>query len=101
MPSPEAGEYTVTLSNHEVPFIESCRRRVEEQYASHPTGCGGSFDELLCFELHHGGPRGTGLTFSWLAAKWGISVSVLGELIWDHCKRLEPELEVNHEYMPP
>lgn len=31
----------------------------------------------------------TGLTFKELAHKWGISVTFLGELIADHCKKLE------------
>jgi hypothetical protein len=31
----------------------------------------------------------TGLTFKELARKWGISVTFLGELIADHCDRLE------------
>jgi hypothetical protein len=30
-----------------------------------------------------------GLTFKELAEKWGISVSFLGKLIADHCRRLE------------
>jgi hypothetical protein len=77
--------------NHEEPFIEMLRREVEQQYANRPTGCGGSFGEILCYELHT-----AGLTFTRLAAKWGIPVTVLGELIWDHCKRLEPKLTVNH-----
>lgn len=82
------------------------REQIEEQYRDHPTGCGGSFDELLCFEIHGGGGgrdengdtvRGDGLTFNWLAAKWGISLPTLGELIHDHCKRLEGP-QVNHDY---
>lgn len=83
----------------EEPFLESCRRRVEEQYAHEElsSGCiGGCFGSILCSELHHGGPNRQGLHFTALAAKWGIPVSVLGELIWDHCKRLEPLLQVNH-----
>jgi hypothetical protein len=59
-----------------------------------PTGCGASFGELLCHEIH--GPSYNlagelceqGLTFLWLAEKWGITVAQLGELIYDHCKRL-------------
>jgi hypothetical protein len=31
----------------------------------------------------------TGLTFKELAEKWGISVSFLGKLIADHCRKLE------------
>lgn len=59
------------------------------------------FGEILCYELHSQpinprmraktGNNGfeTGLTFKELAEKWGISVSFLGELIADHCERLE------------
>lgn len=49
-----------------------------------PTGCGGSFGELLCWEIHENGK-----TFIWLAERWGISVTLLGLLIADHCVRLE------------
>lgn len=82
---------------NEEPFIEECRRRVEEQYAHTKLGSGsigGCFGSILCSELH--GPSGDGLDFRSLAEKWGISLPVLGELIWDHCKRLEPQLRVNH-----
>lgn len=68
-------------------------RLIEGQYVSHPTGCGSSFDELLCYELHTGG-----LTFNWLAEKWGISLPTLGELIYDHCKGLQKDPVVNHDY---
>lgn len=77
-------------------YLGILRRRVEEQYATHPTGCGGDFGEILCWEIHT-----NGLTFLWLAEKWNIPVSILGELIWDHCKRLEDSLEVNHDYERP
>jgi hypothetical protein len=80
--------------------IGHLRQMIVGQYHDYPTGCGGSFDELLCFELHDGGPDGTGLTFSWLAAKWGISVGLLGELIHDHCKGLDPLPMVDHGYRP-
>ena len=69
------------------------RRLIEEQYEENPTECGGSFGELLCYELHEGE-----LTFICLAEKWGISLPTLGELIWDHCKRLESLPNINHEY---
>ncbi len=69
------------------------RREIEEQYESHPTGAGSSFGEILCYEIH-----ANGMTFVWLAEKWEISLSVLGELIWDHCKRLEEIPRVNHRY---
>ncbi len=74
-------------------YLARLRRLIEEQYEQFPTGCGGSFDELLCYEIHHGndGEHEGGLTFLWLAKKWGISVTALGELIYDHCKRLEDD----------
>lgn len=67
------------------------RERIERQYESNPTGCGGSFGEILCWEIHT-----NGMTFIWLAEKWGLSLATLGELIWDHCKRLEPLPVVKH-----
>ena len=69
-----------------------CRRYIEKAYIDNPTYCGACFGELLCWELHTNGE-----TFTSLAEKWGISLSVLGELIWDHCKRLEPLPKVNHQ----
>ena len=64
--------------------IEEFRSHIEDLYKKNPTGCGGSFGEILCYEIHENGQ-----TFLWLAAKWGISVSFLGEVIADHCKKLE------------
>ena len=58
---------------------------------------GGCFGSILCHELHHGAD-GHGLHFSVLADKWGIPVSLLGDLIADHCKRLEPLLTVKPDY---
>ncbi len=72
-------------------YIERIRRLIEEQYLECPTGCGASFGEILCWEIHS-----NGMTFVWLGDKWGISLSTLGELIWDHCKRLEDDPEVHH-----
>ena len=74
-----------------------CRLRylIESQYFDAPTGCGGSFGELLCWELHS-----NGLTFIRLAKKWGVSLPTLGELVWDHCRRLEAEPLVTHERSP-
>lgn len=81
-------------------IIEKFRQEIESAYSKVPTGCGGGFDEILCFELHDQpiNPRmgcktfndgnSTGLTFVELADKWGISVEFLGELIADHCKKL-------------
>ncbi len=58
-------------------YLTRIRRLIEEQY---PMG----FDEALCYEIHT-----NDLTFNWLAEKWGISVTFLGELIADHCAGLE------------
>ena len=83
------------------PAIKKFRNHIEKTYQKYPTRCGGSFGELLCFEIHTQpiNPRMqyktfnngycVGLTFKELAQKWGISVTFLGELIADHCKRLE------------
>jgi len=80
--------------------IKEFRNHIEGAYNKAPTGCGGGFDEILCYELHTQpvNPRmthktlndgfETGLTFKELAEKWGISVEFLGELISDHCKKL-------------
>ncbi|KKM83633.1 hypothetical protein LCGC14_1307320, partial [marine sediment metagenome] len=69
-------------ADHEV---EKFRQKIEKDYEAYPTGTGGSFGEILCHEIHE-----EGLTFKWLAEKWGISVTFLGELIADHCIKLEP-----------
>lgn len=81
--------------------VAEFRECIEDRYKKYPTGCGGSFGELLCYELHTQpiNPRmqhktfsdgyHTGLTFKELAQKWGISVTFLGELIADHCRKLE------------
>ncbi len=73
------------------PRIERLRCLIEEQYLKHPTGCGASFGEILCWEIHSNGQ-----TFIWLAEKWGVSLPTLGELIHDHCKRLEADPRVCH-----
>jgi hypothetical protein len=73
------------------PRVECLRRQIEEWYEDCPTGCGGSFGEILCWELHSNGK-----TFVKLAEKWGLSLPTLGELIHDHCKRMEPGPVVLH-----
>lgn len=84
------------MSSETLPPIEShierFRRLIEEQYLANPTDAGGSFGEILCHEIH-----GNGMTFIWLAQKRGISLPTLGELIWDHCKRLQEDPKVRHE----
>jgi hypothetical protein len=76
----------------EQPYLERLEQIIEQQYKDHPTGCGGSFGELLCWEIHENGK-----TFIWLAEKWGISVTTLGDLIADHCRKLEEDPWVSHE----
>ena len=83
------------------PIIEF-RKKIESRYKLHPTGCGGSFGEILCYEIHCGDQREfldyhasiakngvhAGCDFRNLAKKWGISLEFLGKLILDHCKKL-------------
>lgn len=80
--------------------IKKFRDHIEKMYHIAPTGCGGGFDEILCYELHtqpvnprmdsktFSGGFDTGLTFKELANKWGISTSFLGKVIADHCRKL-------------
>lgn len=72
-------------------YLARLRRIIEEGYKKNPTGCGGSFGEILCWEIHT-----NGMTFKWLAEKWGISVTAIGELIYDHCKCLEELPHIQH-----
>jgi hypothetical protein len=74
--------------------IKKFRRDIENTYDKAPTGCGSSLGEILCYEIHSQPvnprlPGDYGLTFKELAAKWGITVSFLGEVIADHCRKLE------------
>ena len=82
-------------------YIEDCRQAIEEQYRHTRLGSGavgGTFGEILCHELHMGDdPVPAGHHFSSLAHKWSISLPTLGELIWDHCKRLEEPPRVRHD----
>ena len=71
-------------------YLTLIRRDIVRQYKSHPTGCGGSFGELLCWEIHT-----NEMTFTKLAKKWRISLPTLGELIKDHCDRLQELPKVN------
>ena len=79
--------------NDENSYIENLRVSIENQYLANPTGCGGSFGELLCWEIHT-----NDLTFTQLAEKWGIGVTTVGELLYDHCKRMEKLPTVDHNY---
>lgn len=74
-------------------YLSTCCRLIEEQYKNSPTRCGNSFGEILCHELHT-----KGLTFAQIAEKWNIGLTFLGELVWDHCKRLDSPPNVNHSY---
>ena len=71
-------------------YLTELRKNIVNQYKEHPTGCGGSFGELLCWEFHSNGN-----TFISLAKKWGISLPTLGELIKDHCDRLQKMPKIN------
>lgn len=81
--------------------ITRFRKQIEQAYKASTFSECADFGEILCYELHSQpvNPRmriqtrnrgfETGLTFKELADKWGISVSFLGELIADHCRKLE------------
>lgn len=83
--------------------LNKFREHIEQMYQHYPTGCGSSFDEIICYELHtqpinprmtqrsFNGGYNTGLTFKELAQKWGINVKFLGELIADHCRKLDDQ----------
>lgn len=77
----------------EEPYISRLRRLIESQYIGNATGCGSSFGELLCWEIHT-----NGMTFEWLAQKWGVNLPTLGMLILDHCYQLQKDPKVNHSY---
>lgn len=67
-------------------MIKEFREHIEALYQKKELGSGGiggCFGSILCDELHS-----KGLHFKALAKKWNISVSFLGEVIADHCKRL-------------
>ncbi|KKK97391.1 hypothetical protein LCGC14_2653240, partial [marine sediment metagenome] len=46
--------------------LHTLRTAIENQYVNCPTGAGDSFGEILCWEIHS-----NGMTFAWLAEKWG------------------------------
>ena len=73
-------------------YIAYLRDNIKSRYKSKPTGYSGSFSEILYWEIHENGK-----TFKWLAEKWGISLSLLGELIRDHCVQLEELPRVKHD----
>jgi len=82
--------------------INNFKKKLGDSYInSDNSQLGGDFGEILAYELWYQpiNPRmqtktrndgfQTGLGFKDIAHKWGISVAFLGELIADHCKRLE------------
>lgn len=74
--------------------IQTRYRLGRQRYSSGADFRSGDFGEILCFEIHsqpdNGRPPGeNGLTFKELAEKWDVSVSFLGEVIADHCRKLE------------
>lgn len=83
-------------------YLSFLRESIVEQYRKNPekmrdkdytsADCGGSFGELLCGEIHI-----NKLTFIKLAEKWDITLPTLGELIKDHCDRLQemPKVKFN------
>jgi len=92
--SPDSISGLPNLSSIDV--LNLFRKEIERRYADrkwNPVAPMG-FDEILCFELHSqpDNPRSRigqlGLTFRELADKWNISVTDVGILISDHCKRL-------------
>ena len=72
------------MNEVEESYLGMLRRAIVSAYVDRPTGCGASFGEILCWEIHE-----NNMTFYWLAKKWGISLPTLGDLIADHCRRLE------------
>lgn len=78
------------MKKEERNYLTTIRQEIVKQYRKNPTGCGGSFGELLCWEIHINNQ-----TFIKLAKKWGISLPTLGELIKDHCDRLQELPKVN------
>ena len=74
--------------------ISKIRNAIEKRYKKTPTGCGSSFGEILCFEIHI-----NHLTFLDLAKKWNLTISTIGELIYDHCKRM-PDASKKWDKLP-
>lgn len=72
-------------------YLSMQRRQIEAAYeAMGGTGCGSSFGELLCYEMHV-----RGRTFVQLARAWSISLADLGDLIADHCRRMSEPPKLN------
>ena len=63
-------------------YISTIKRMIVERYAD--ANLGEDFGPILRHEMSN-----MGQSYLLLAEKWKISVSLLGELIHDHCKRLK------------
>ncbi len=73
-------------------YLSVIRQEIVEQYKNTKLNCIGDFGQILCYEIHS-----NGMTFIWLAEKWGISLPTLGELIKDHCDRLQETPKINFD----
>jgi hypothetical protein len=82
-PSGEAGPSSPGATPDQIQYF---REGIEYNYRLDPTGCGNSFGEILCWEIHSNGQ-----TFVWLAKKWNITVTFLGDIIADHCRKMETD----------
>ena len=71
-------------------YLSVLRERIVMQYQSTNLDCVGDFGQILCYEIHIGN-----LDFIRLAKKWGVSLPTLGDLIKDHCDRLQKLPKVN------
>ena len=71
-------------------YLSVLRQSIVKQYQPTNSDCKGDFGQILCHEIHTGN-----LDFIRLAKKWGISLPTLGELIKDHCDRLQELPKVN------
>lgn len=96
---------TIPLKQPAIPppipcYVHWLRQEIVKRYSDVDTGGGNTFGEILGHELRCAGPYGNGLDWHDLAAKWGISLTALGELIYDWCKHLEEGPNVNHDYEP-
>jgi len=74
-------------------YLSHLRETITKQYSNTGLDCIGDFGQILCWEIHS-----NDMTFIYLASKWGISLPTLGELIKDHCDRLQDLPCVNHKF---
>jgi hypothetical protein len=83
--------------------IDALREKIQALYKENPpeywdgrkfrTINADDFGEILCFELHGAVNEALslegGFMFKNFAKKWGVTVFFVGELIADHCRKLE------------